>query len=255
MSAEQRAWLEECKAVCLDDPTSPMSRVKLGQAYEDVGDPHSALTEYRAAVQLDGSYNRAKRNVQRLETELGDSAPPAVTAPATTEETIFEKAAEASPSVAAEASGSLPAEVEMVKAEGNEFFKSKQFKEAVAAYSKAIKLMDSLEQPNAKLYTNRAAAHLGMKKYVGSAHDGQMSIDIDPTWWKGYWYRGQALTNMCRGKAASTAMAGRAELAMKAFQGALSCTTLPASKRAEIESYAENSKQQCIALNPSCSQQ
>jgi len=34
---------------------------------------------------------------------------------------------------------------------------------------------------------------------------------LDPDWWKGYWYRAQALMKMLRNKPPSTAMAERCE--------------------------------------------
>lgn len=59
----------------------------------------------------------------------------------------------------------------------------------------------------------------------------QRCIEVDPDWWKGYWYRGQALLKMLRNKPPSTAMSERCEQAKIAFEGCLKCSTLPESKR------------------------
>lgn len=82
------------------------------------------------------------------------------------------------------------------KSEGNEHFKKKEYKEATVCYSKAIKLLNQANQvrphraivlhrywrsprtgPQAdvKILSNRAAAYLMMDKFVGAAHDGQVT--------------------------------------------------------------------------------
>ena len=102
---------------------SYLPSVLKGQAYEDIGDPAAALQEYRKAVEMNPEYNRAKRNIDRLEKELGDAAP---AAPAPTP--AAEDAAEEAPAPAA-APGTpvtLPPEVAAIKAEGNAFFKNKK---------------------------------------------------------------------------------------------------------------------------------
>ena len=39
-----------------------------------------------------------------------------------------------------------------------------------------------------------------IEKFVGAAFDGQKAMEADNDWWKGYWYRGQAIVNMLKNK-------------------------------------------------------
>lgn len=89
-----------------------------------MGNATAALTEYRKAVAMNPEYNRAKRNVDRLEAELGDAAP-AAPAPQPAPAAAAEEEAAPAPAPGA-GSGELPPEVAAVKAEGNEFFKNKK---------------------------------------------------------------------------------------------------------------------------------
>ena len=52
-------------------------------------------------------------------------------------------------------------------------------------------------KPDVKIISNRAASMLAMDKFVAAAFDGQRCMEVDPDWWKGYWYRGQALMKVC----------------------------------------------------------
>ena len=129
----------------------------------------------------------------------------------------------------------IQAQVEEHKAAGNTAFKAQQYKEATQSYGKAMKLLDKCGQPDVKIISNRAAAMLAMDKFVAAAFDGQRCIEVDPDWWKGYWYRGQALMKMLKGKPPSTSMAERCEQAKIAFQDCLKTTTLPDAKRPQVE--------------------
>ena len=74
-------------------------------------------------------------------------------------------------------------------------------------------------QPDVKIISNRAAAMLAMDKFVAAAFDGQRCIEVDRDWWKGHWYRGQALMKMLKGKPPSTSMAERCEQAKVRGEG------------------------------------
>lgn len=68
---------------------------------------------------------------------------------------------------------SLPAfteKAQSLKAEGNEFFKEKNYKRAIIAYSEGLKVNCGDSELNVILYTNRAAAHfhLGMAGVASS---------------------------------------------------------------------------------------
>lgn len=127
-------------------------------------------------------------------------------------------------------------------------------KEAVAAYGKAIKLLASVDQTDAKILSNRAAANLAMDKFVAAAFDGQRCMEADPDWWKGHWYRGQALMKMLRNKPPSTAMSERCEQAKFCFESCLRCSTLPAAKRPEVEAELQNCKNTLMQMTAACNQ-
>ena len=53
------------------------------------------------------------------------------------------------------------------------------------------------DMADAKLLSNMAASQLALDKFVAAAMYGQKCVEADPDWWKGHWYRGQALMKMC----------------------------------------------------------
>jgi hypothetical protein len=68
------------------------------------------------------------------------------------------------------------------KKAGNEHFVAKRFNEAVAQYTKAI-----AEVPTSHvLYSNRSAAYLGMEDWANAASDANNSLQLKPTFIKGY---------------------------------------------------------------------
>lgn len=87
---------------------------------------------------------------------------------------------------------------------------------------------------DAKLFSNMAASSMALDKFVAAAMYGQRSIEADPDWWKGYWYRGQSLMKMLRNKPPSTAMSERCEQAKLAFEGCLKTSTLPDNKKEQV---------------------
>jgi tetratricopeptide (TPR) repeat protein len=125
--------------------------------------------------------------------------------------------------------------VGVLKAEGNESFRKGEYKEACESYLQAIRMLDRGEMADAKLLSNMAAAQLALDKYVAAAMYGQRSVEADADWWKGHWYRGQALMKMLRNKPPSTAMSERCEQAKLAFEGCLKTTTLPETKKQQVQ--------------------
>ncbi len=144
--------------------------------------------------------------------------------------------------------------VQKIKAEGNEFFRTQQYKEAVASYMTAIRMLQKGDLVDAKLLSNMAAAQLALDKFVAAAMYGQRCTEADPDWWKGYWYRGQALMKMLRNKPPSTAMSERCEQAKNSFEGCLKCSTLPASKKAAVEEELQTCKNALMQIT-GCGQQ
>lgn len=78
------------------------------------------------------------------------------------------------------------------KAKGNDFYKSKNYKEAIEAYSKAI----ALDPSNALLYTNRAAAALMTLQYKEAVQDSDQAIALDPNCAKAFFRKATALKGL-----------------------------------------------------------
>ncbi len=57
-----------------------------------------------------------------------------------------------------------------------------------ALYSKAIEV-----KPDATLYGNRAAARISLKRFEESLHDALKAVEMDPTYSKAFFRKGQSL--------------------------------------------------------------
>ena len=68
------------------------------------------------------------------------------------------------------------------KAEGNAAFVKKDYPTAIARYTEAIEIDPS----NHVYFSNRSAAHLGAKDFEAARADGQMTIQLNETFVKGY---------------------------------------------------------------------
>jgi len=130
------------------------------------------------------------------------------------------------------------------KAAGNEAYKQKDFAAAIAGYSRAVKLLPLLEDPNdsdsaecvvrssvdpevlkqgAIILCNRAAAYMGENKPIPALADAQRASDFDPDNWKGHWRTGLSLMMM-------KPRLERSEQAIAAFERAKASPTLPESE-------------------------
>jgi tetratricopeptide (TPR) repeat protein len=74
------------------------------------------------------------------------------------------------------------AEAEAVKARGNTAFAAGKFEEAVALFTRCIEL----DGGNHIYYSNRAAAHTGLKDYRAAARDAARCTQLRPQWAKGW---------------------------------------------------------------------
>lgn len=72
---------------------------------------------------------------------------------------------------------------EEYKKEGNAAFASKDFNKAIELFSKAIETCD---QPNHVLYSNRSACYASLKQFKKAAEDAEECVKINPTWSKGF---------------------------------------------------------------------
>ncbi len=76
---------------------------------------------------------------------------------------------------------------------------------------------------------NRSAAYLALKRWVPAAHDALTAGRANPGNWKAHWRHGVSLLCMAPRKF-------RSKQAMQSFERCLSCESLPANKRQEIQS-------------------
>ena len=74
------------------------------------------------------------------------------------------------------------AEAEAVKARGNTAFAAGKFEEAVTLFTRCIEL----DGGNHIYYSNRAAAHTGLKDYRAAARDAARCTQLRPQWAKGW---------------------------------------------------------------------
>lgn len=71
------------------------------------------------------------------------------------------------------------------KEKGNEFYKNKDYDEAVAAYGRAIEL-DPQSEVAALCYSNRSAVFQVQKKFAKAEKDARSCLEIKPDFVKGY---------------------------------------------------------------------
>jgi len=81
-----------------------------------------------------------------------------------------------------------------LKSKGNEYFKAKQYTEAVEQYSQALLLNLNFFD----CYSNRAACFINLQQYDKALQDGEKCISIDRNVVKGYWRKGDALQGLRR---------------------------------------------------------
>mmetsp|Transcript_25456 Transcript_25456/g.79733 ORF Transcript_25456/g.79733 Transcript_25456/m.79733 type:complete len:173 (-) Transcript_25456:90-608(-) len=113
------------------------------------------------------------------------------------------------------------------KAEGNEFFKAKDYQNAVDKYGEAVKLLKAAGAPDAVILCNRAAAYIMLERYVPALRDAQQAAELNPDSWKAHWRTGVALMRMVPKKFRSRA-------AVAAFERCGECPDLPEGKRSEV---------------------
>lgn len=83
-----------------------------------------------------------------------------------------------------------------LKKQGNELVKQKKHKEAIAVYTEALTLEKIGEIEKAFLYCNRSFAYGQLNQYKSAVADAKKAIGLYPTWFKGYWRKGQGFVNL-----------------------------------------------------------
>lgn len=76
-----------------------------------------------------------------------------------------------------------------LKAKGNAFIASKQFDEAIEAFTQAI----AIQPDNHILYSNRSAAYASKKEWDNALKDAEKTTELKPDWAKGWGRKGAAL--------------------------------------------------------------
>lgn len=147
------------------------------------------------------------------------------------------------------------AAVDELREQGNAAFKAKDPAAAAKAWSQAAALLKAAGKPDAKLQSNIAAAHLAGDKFVAAAHHAAESVDADTDWWKGHWYRGQALQKMVRNKPPSLAMGERLEQAIASLKACRAAPSLPENKQREVDVALKATKDYQLSQCAACKQQ
>lgn len=88
------------------------------------------------------------------------------------------------------------------KNEGNNFFKAKQFQQAIGKYTEAI----ALDSNDVTFYSNRSACHAALEQWEKAAEDGRQCVMTDKNFVKGYFRYALGLQNMGNLDAAADAV-------------------------------------------------
>lgn len=106
------------------------------------------------------------------------------------------------------------AAAEAKKQSGNEFYKKKNYREAIKEYSAAIEF----NPKNASYYGNRSAAYMMDSNYKKALEDAQTSVKIDSTFAKGYLREGKCHIALGNAQAALLSLQKAKELDPSAGQ-------------------------------------
>ena len=90
------------------------------------------------------------------------------------------------------------ADIDVLRLQGNAFFKSECFKEAIDSYTKAMELSKGTNTMDPRLLNNRATAHLKLGNFDKCLQDSDEYIQIMPNCWKGYTRKALALHRLGR---------------------------------------------------------
>ncbi|KAM7435809.1 Tetratricopeptide repeat protein 4 [Porites harrisoni] len=74
----------------------------------------------------------------------------------------------------------LRAIAEVYKNEGNDEYSKKSFNSAIHYYTEGIKVNCKDDDLNAKLYSNRAAAHFNLGNYSETVNDAKVAMELQP---------------------------------------------------------------------------
>ncbi|CAI5716045.1 unnamed protein product [Hyaloperonospora brassicae] len=100
------------------------------------------------------------------------------------------------------------------KKRGNDFFRAKNYEEAIREYSLGID-----NEPTATLYSNRSAAYCALGHFERARRDAEEAIALDADWAKTYSRKGKALYGLGLYKKAADAYARGLELCLRGALG------------------------------------
>ena len=89
-------------------------------------------------------------------------------------------------------------DIDLIRLQGNSFFKKGSFSEAVETYTKAIEASTGTKNLDPRLLNNRATAYLKLQKFEECLQDTDEYINMKPKCWKGYSRRALALNRVGR---------------------------------------------------------
>nr|XP_033776679.1 protein unc-45 homolog A [Geotrypetes seraphini] len=140
-----------------------------------------------------------------------------------------------------------------LREEGNTFFKSGDYKAAVACYTKAINFSKD-RMDRAVLYRNRAACYLKLEDYSKAEADATQAVEVDGGDVKALFRRGQALEKLGQLEKASTDLQRCLSLEPKnkVFQEAVRNLGVQIQEKVRLMSTTDSRVEQMfqILLNP-----
>ena len=89
-----------------------------------------------------------------------------------------------------------PLKAQGAKARGNDFYKNKQFADAVREYTDALRRDPTNFAVTSRIYSNRAACFSNLGENVRCIQDCDLCIEADPKWAKGYLRKGTLLNKL-----------------------------------------------------------
>ena len=119
-------------------------------------------------------------------------------------------------------------QVDVLKAQGNAAFSAGDYSAAIKHFTEAL----ALDSSNHVLYSNRSAAFASLKNYDSALIDAMKTIELQPSWSKGWGRKGAALLGQGRLEEARTAYSEGLKLEPNSEQlrkGLESCVTPPSN--------------------------
>ena len=193
---------EAAAAVQAAEAAAVQAAERLASVGRDLGDIDQELGDFESSLAGEGAVQAAvlrevklqlpslNGNVEKLQDKI-DGVPGATDAVKKERRRLTELAAELSGRVVGldrRIAQKVTLTADAKKAEGNGFFKSRDFTTAAACYSEAI----SIDKTNPAYYCNRAACYINRKQWAEAIADANEALALDAHYAKAYQTRTQA---------------------------------------------------------------